>query len=294
MKTAIIGASGFIGRHLLTVCRQEHPDCVGTYFMREAPGLARFDLRDPDAAVLRLAETGHQAVIITSAMPQVDKCEKDPAGTRRLNVEGTIEASRQWARQGMKVVVYSSDYVFDGEAGNYDDRSPVSPINEYGKQKAALERGVLMSAPSALVVRLGKVFGTEKGDSTVLDDMALRLREGREVPAAFDQVFCPTAVEDLGRGIVRLLHRNTCGIVNFCVPEYWNRYNLAIIMAEALGADTKLVRRVSLADIPMQAVRPKNTTMICDRLHREVGMAFTSIGECVARVAQNWRTGGSL
>ena len=48
IKTAIIGASGFIGSHLIKKYKSKYPDCIGTSFSSDVTNLLKFDLRNPD------------------------------------------------------------------------------------------------------------------------------------------------------------------------------------------------------------------------------------------------------
>src|SRR5712692_2998520 len=131
IKTAVIGASGYVGRHLWKAYRARYPDCVGTTFSAKNPELKRFDIRTPDFAALRLEESGHRAVLIASAKPNIAYCEQKQAAAYAVNVQGTLELARQIGRTGMLVIFLSSDYVFEGKAGPHDDDDPTAPTTEY-------------------------------------------------------------------------------------------------------------------------------------------------------------------
>src|SRR4051812_5984198 len=201
IKTAVIGASGFIGRHLWQAYRARFPDCVGTSFASQCPGLTAFDIRHPRLAVLRLEQTGHQAVLIASAKPNIQYCEQNRAAAHDVNVTGTIELARQVASSGMQVIFLSSDYVFGGNSGPHDDEEDLAPTTEYGRHKAEVERALPALTSNYLVLRLSKIYGMQKGDGTLLDQMAALLAVGKQVLAARDQVFCPTRIDELVKTI---------------------------------------------------------------------------------------------
>ena len=48
IKTAIIGASGFIGSHLINKYKSKYPDCIGTTFSSDKKNLLKFDLKNQD------------------------------------------------------------------------------------------------------------------------------------------------------------------------------------------------------------------------------------------------------
>ena len=140
IKTAVIGASGYIGSHLFRKYRTKFPDCVGTNFLQMKEGLIPFDLREPKVEDLKLEETQHKAVIISSAKSNIAWCEANPKESYQLNVRGTLQLVKQLEKLSLHILFLSSDYVFDGQTGSYSDQAPINPITEYGRQKAEVER----------------------------------------------------------------------------------------------------------------------------------------------------------
>ena len=91
IKTAIIGASGFIGSHLIKKYKSKYPDCIGTSFSSDVTNLLKFDLRNPNIKPLDLEQTGHKAVIITSFKANIPYCENEPRKAYEVNVEGILK-----------------------------------------------------------------------------------------------------------------------------------------------------------------------------------------------------------
>lgn len=288
-KTAVIGASGFIGSAFLSRYRQIYSDTIGTARNLSGKNVLHLDLLDPDIAQLRLSETGHKEALILSAISKIDKCEKEKEITRKVNVEGTLELIRQLVKEGIKPIFFSSDYVFDGITGNYADDAPTNPITEYGRQKAEVEAAIgETSKGNYLVVRLSKVFSLKKGDGSLLDEMAGILASGGIVRAAFDQIFCPTLLSDVVNAVAFLQMKGITGIVNVCSAEPWSRYDLALTLAKSIGIDSSRICRISLDDIGFKTTRPKNTSMIPKRLLSGTCIKFTPILEYIEQTASNW------
>jgi dTDP-4-dehydrorhamnose reductase len=291
VKTAVIGASGNVGRFLWRSYRTAFPDCVGTSFSHPGDGLTFFDIRRPDLARLRLEETGHRAIAICSANPNVAYCEQQKEAAYAVNVEGTLELIRQAGCTGLQVIFFSTDYVFEGREGPHDDDTPPRPTTEYGRQKVAVENALPSLAENYLILRLSKIFATQKGDRTMLDEIASALAAGQVVRAARDQVFCPTYVGDLVQAVHGIQARGLKGVMNVAHPRKWSRADVAIAMAKALPANPALVEVISLYDIPAMAGRPLDTSMACSRLMREVGPSFQPLETFIAHVAANWCKG---
>ena len=59
IKTAVIGASGYIGRHLIEKYRSQYPNCIGTSFSNKNNNFISFDIRNPNIDALNLEQTGY-------------------------------------------------------------------------------------------------------------------------------------------------------------------------------------------------------------------------------------------
>ncbi len=291
--TAIIGATGFLGRNFLSVYRKVRPDTIGTS-RRAQEGLVPLDLLSADIKPLKLA--GCRDALIFSSMCGMQACEQDQVLSHRINVEGTLELVRQLAAAGIKPVFFSSEIVFDGMSGGYDELALRRPCNAYGRQKVEAEDGIrqICSAGNYLIVRLSKVFSLIKGDGTFFDEMASILRRGGVVRAAADQKISPTLVSDLVEVVAELQCSGATGTVHVSAPEVWSRYALALALAQRMKVDPARVEKISLDDLRESYKRPKDPSMNTDKLNNLVNRTFTPIRQCIAEVAANWeeRAGG--
>jgi dTDP-4-dehydrorhamnose reductase len=295
IKTAIIGASGYIGKHLWQSYRHAFPDCLGTGFSSCAPEFTPFDIRTPNLLPLRLEDSGHQAVLITSAKSNINYCTHEKDAAYAVNVAGTLEFIRLIGRTSLALIFLSTDYVFQGTTGGYDDNAPTGPTTEYGRQKAQVEKEIPSLVDNYLILRPSKVYGIQKQDRTLLDEMAQSFVDGKPIQAAADQYFCPTLVTDLVHAVHAIQARSLHGVLNVCSPERWSRYEIGVALAAAmnLSAD-RLVKRVNLDDIPTMKGRPLNTSMVCSRLQKETTCSFTPLRASIDHVAANWRPAASV
>ena len=287
MKTAVLGASGYIGSHIWRAYRHAHPDCIGTSH-RSQPELHLFDATRPDLTALHLRESGHRAAILSIAKPLIGYCETNPAVSRKVNVEATLDIIRQLAKANLQVIWFSSDYVFDGLSGGYADDAPTCPQTEYGKQKAEVESLLPGITENHLILRLSKTYGTRLGDKTLLDEMAKNLLTGQSVCAAADQYFSPTHIDDLVAAVQGLQSAGARGLFNVSNPEDWSRFQIAKALAQKLGREEQ-VRKIRLHDLESMRGRPLNTTLRGHRLQQQFPMPFTPLNISLERVVQQWR-----
>ena len=287
IKTAIIGASGFVGHHLLNRYRGQYPDCIGTTFSKKIPGLQPFDIRNDNVETLDLKRNNYEAVVIASSITKIPLCESKPSLAYEINVEGTLNVIKKLSEMSIKTIFLSSDYVFDGIEGNYCDEHKREPNTVYGKYKAIVEREIY-SIDEAVVLRLAKIYGLEKGDNTILDEGANLLCQNKQILAATDQYFCPTYIHDLIEAIISIQEAKLTGCLNVCGPEKWSRYDMYKKLAYLMGKNKRLVKGINLYDLEGMKGRPLDTSMTCKRLNNEIRSKFTPLEDAMVKVVTNY------
>ena len=115
-------------------------------------------------------------VIHCAALANTPTCEKNPALAHKLNVEVTSVLAELAA--DIPFVFFSTDLVFDGRAGNYDESAAVNPLSVYGKTKVDAER-VVLANPKHTVVRTSLNFGQSlTGDRAFNEQMRRAVERG--------------------------------------------------------------------------------------------------------------------
>ena len=289
IKTAVIGASGFIGSHLIKEYRLKYPDCIGTSYLDNAVNLTKFDIKNPNIEFLNLEKTGHKAVIITAYKSNISYCENEPHKAHAVNVDGMIRLIKNLSQTSLKIIFLSSEYVFNGIQGKFDDNYPKSPSTVYGKHKKIVEDEIKNLTDNFLVLRLSKNYGLKKGDKTILDEAANLLNQNKMIRSASDQYFNPTFIDDMVQTIIKIQEKDLRGYINLSSPEIWSRFEMHTQLAEIMNRDISLVKKVKLYDIPEMKGRPLNTSMVCNRLNREIQCSFISLKDAMIKVAGNYK-----
>jgi len=257
-------------------------------------GISFLDLLSPDIAPLKLAETGHKDALILAGITKLAQCEHEKEESRKINVEGTLDLIQQLVNEGIKPIFFSSDIVFDGVSGFYDEESLTNPLNEYGRQKAEVESRMkeICTAGNYLIVRISKVFSLDRGDGTLFDEMASILRLGRPLRVAYDQIFSPIFILDLVKLVTALQIKGVTGVINVNPPEAWSRYDLVLALAKCMGVNSNHIEKILLDDLKETFKRPRNTTMKADKIISETHYKFTPMMQYVERIAENWKESG--
>jgi len=252
----VIGASGLIGSHLLRHLSQAGWEAVGTFHRAPQPGLLPLDIRD-DRSVRDLVERLRpQIIYLPAGFTHVDRCEIERDAAYAINVAGTWNVVRAARQVGARLVFFSSDYVFDGRSGPYDEEFPPRPLSEYGRQKVLGELGVALHARDYLIVRTTVVYGWEPQGKNFVQRLLSTLREGKPVPVPWDQVGSPTYAPNLAAAVVELATLDVCGVFHIAGPERVSRYDFACTAARTFHLDASLIRPVSTPDLGQAAPRP--------------------------------------
>ncbi len=177
---------------------------------------------------------------------------------------------RGWLRRPIPSVrepySYSTEYVFDGVAGPYDEEDLTRPLSVYGISKLEGERAVLEADPNALIVRTTVVYGPERQGKNFAFQVIRHLGAGRRFRVPDDQVSTPTYNRDLAGATAELMERGAHGIWHVVGSEHMSRAELATRMARALDLDESLLDSTATSDLGQVAPRPLRAGLINHKL----------------------------
>ena len=123
-------------------------------------------------------------------------------------MDGTLALARAAAEIGATFVFLSSEYVFDGLEGPYDETRRTRPLNEYGRQKQEVERLLpAVTGGDFMIARVSCLYGHERSGKNFVHQLWSALSEGREFRAPSDQIGTPTAVANAAEVIRELVLR---------------------------------------------------------------------------------------
>jgi dTDP-4-dehydrorhamnose 3,5-epimerase len=190
-KFLIVGANGQLGQAL----QVQYPNA-------QAVDSSELDITDEDA-VRGFDWTDITTVLNAAAYTNVDGAET-PDGRLaawRINATGTRNLAAAALKHGLRLVHFSSDYVFDGTEENHTEDEALTPLSVYGETKAA---GDLMAslAPKQYVLRTTWMIGEGKNFVRIMLGLGAK---GISPTVVADQVGRLTFTSELVRIIDHLL-----------------------------------------------------------------------------------------
>ena len=285
MKIYVTGGTGLVGSNLLRVAVERHRAEVFATVHRWQPALSidceygQVDVHDPDQVLQSVLAFRPDAIVhcaVVNDLPRI-------YGDRRLGWNSYVESTRhliQAANQiGARMILLSSDWVFDGTQAPAGEVTPPNPINYYGVLKVVGETLLAATGDNWAVARVAGVNGVQwarpdlvLSQNAGLGNLALAVAGalGQNRPFSLWQGDVntrgnPTLATEIGEMIVRIIDRDQCGIFHCCGGESATRLEVAMATAQTFGLDASLIQPgppdasdpASLTGIPV----PRDTSL---------------------------------
>jgi dTDP-4-dehydrorhamnose reductase len=265
-RILVTGGSGFLGRYV-TLALKDRYTVLGTYHSQtnvlDACELIRLDLTEAEAVREAFTAFHPDVVVHTAALSDVDACERHPKAAHRVNVEGTEAIARAAVAVGARLISISTDQVYDGVKGHYDEADVPQPLMVYGRTKLEGERRATAICPHTVILRLALMYGW--GTSARLnfvDWLVRRLQEGQEVPLFVDQYRTPLYVVQAAEVIARLIEApDVQGTFNLGGGERINRYAFGLTLCEVFELPNTLLKPIEMGSTTGLAARPRDCSM---------------------------------
>jgi dTDP-4-dehydrorhamnose reductase len=293
MRFLILGASGFIGRHLRAAAVRKEHAVLGTQARSHLPDLLQFEL-GRDRILERVPRSFLEDdfpchVIHATGFGGPDDCARHLDLSRLVNVDAVRQVREDLSAFAVRHVYLSSSYVFDGRSGGYRERDQCQPICEYGRQKLDVESYLLDSAPRSLVLRLDKVVGTDPEERHLLSDWRRLLVEGRPIRCWSGQTLCPILVDDVAAAIVEACRQGLTGVFHAAGSETLDRLSFARRFQQATGLAGKVVEAAE-ESFGFADRRPLRCDLNGRALRAVIGFAPTPLGEILEEFTERARS----
>ncbi len=268
MRILITGSNGLLGQKLVKLCLER-----GVNFIATSKG----ENRNQDCPsnnylsldISNLLEINNvfqfyypTHVIHTAAITNVDYCEDHEEECQVVNVEATKLLSNTCIQYKTHFQLLSTDFVFDGEKGNYKEEDDVNPLSVYAKSKVDAENLVIKSNTNDWsIVRTIIVYG--EGNNLSRSNIVLwakdALKTGNELTIVDDQFRAPTWAEDLAWGCLEIVLRNKKGIYHISGAETMSVIDLVYRIADFYKLPKNQVKPIKSNTLNQAAKRPPKT-----------------------------------
>lgn len=263
IKILICGAFGMLGSHVQRLLLEKAIPFV-------AFNAHQMDITDLNALSDCVKGGNFTHVINCAAYTQVDKAETDIEESTSANAVGPYHLGIVGKKHGVKVIHFSTDYVFNGDAKSpYSEEDSCNPVNAYGMTKWSGEVKLLSEYPQACVIRTSWLFGFP--GKNFVGTMLKLMQERDQLRVVVDQVGRPTYCQDLARAAVDLIDAE--GLFHFANAGQTSWHQLAVeIHRQARELNypikTESITPISTDEYPTPAKRPRYSTLSTDKIER--------------------------
>lgn len=290
MKILITGANGLLGQHLTKLLLEQgytviatgkgdarmHPEGWGDKYLYHS-----LDITDAIDVQTVMSAVQPEVVVHAAAMTQVDECELHSEQCERINVTGTSQVLVDAEVYSKHFIYVSTDFVFDGEQGDYKEEDELKPVSYYGFTKMQAEAITETSNIPWAIVRTCLVYGntlqgTRRNIITWVKDS---LEQGNAIKVVADQWRTPTYVEDLAKGIALIIEKKATGIYHISGKDLLTPYDIALQTADLFGLDKSRIEKVDAATFSQPGRRPPKTGFVIGKARKELGFEPLSFGE---------------
>jgi dTDP-4-dehydrorhamnose reductase len=256
VRAYLTGAAGFVGSNVARVFEAHGAELA-------APRHSEVDVSDPVAVRSSVEAFRPDAIVHCAILNDFAALYRD----RRAGWDAYVAATRNLVDAandvGARIVLVSTDWVFDGTQGGATERTPPNPINLYGFLKAASELVVTERAKRGSVARIAAVQGwpsgaraggagtralpreQDAGFGYFVSALVGRLRAGERFGVwereDINMVATPTLASDAAELMWRIAERDLDGIFHCCGGESVDRRTLAMRAAQVFELDPTLL-----------------------------------------------------
>jgi dTDP-4-dehydrorhamnose reductase len=277
-KILITGSNGLLGQKLVKLLIEKKDFQIiatakgGNRLPEDYKGYTFYDLDITNEGQVHslIEEVKPHFIINTAAMTNVDQCETDQANCWNLNVDAVrflIEAAKSTKSFLLHL---STDFIFDGADGPYDEEAEPNPLSYYGQSKLAAEQLIINSGLKWAIARTVLVYGIahDMSRTNIILWVKKSLEDGKTINVVDDQWRTPTLAEDLAMGCYLIVKNEEEGVFNISGKDFLSPYEMAVKTARFFHLDESLINKTDSTKFTQPAKRPARTGFILEKAYR--------------------------
>jgi dTDP-4-dehydrorhamnose reductase len=282
MKILVTGASGLLG-HAVALAAQESHQVTAQYLRNIPPGLqstVRLDITDAGALHKIFLDIDPDATIHCAAVADPAICEQHRLMAEATNTTAAHDIAQLCGHSGSRMILISTDLVFNGRHSMYVESDPVDPISFYGETKVMAEKAVRDNCPDHAIARCCLLYGRSPSGRRGADEKILdALKSGAEVVLFTNEYRTPACVPDLARALVKIAESNFVGTLHCGGADRISRYDFGLKICRAAGIKTSRVVAKKIEDAVSVPPRAPDVSLDSGKLAERLGTRLLGVDE---------------
>jgi dTDP-4-dehydrorhamnose reductase len=241
------------------------------------------DIKNRDSIKKVIHDYCPDFIVHTAAFTNVDLSEKLREEAWKINVKG-VEYIGEAARViDAHIIHISTDYIFDGKDGPYDENAIPAPVGYYGRTKLASENTLKISGTFFTILRTNILYGIAPNSRPdFVRWVVSSLRNKQEISIVKDQIGNPTFIDDLVQAINKIIEFRKIGVYNIGGKEFLSRLDFTYKIADYFNLSKSLILPITTEELKQPARRPLKSGLLILKAETELGYKPHTISESLA------------
>jgi dTDP-4-dehydrorhamnose reductase len=290
-KLLVTGASGLLGNKMVGLTKNDYKVIPIHKTKPLHSNSLKLDITDAIEVLNLLGKLKPEAVIHTASETNVDKCETEKEQAWKTNAEGTRNIAEACQKVNAKLVYISTDYVFDGEKGLYNEEDKPNPVNYYGLTKLEGEKQVIKHCKNHAILRTSVLYGWHPWKQNFATWVINQLKQDREITVVDDHYNTPTLADNLAEMAIEAVQKDLRGVYHASGRERINRYEFTKQIAKTYNLNSDLVKPVKMSQLTAWiAKRPKDSSLNTDKIQKQLKTKPLNITEGLNKMKEEMKT----
>ncbi len=269
-KILVLGSEGQLGSSLIKTLDRN--------FIVEGINKKKFNFLEPNnfSDLLKKGDTNY--VINAAAYTNVEQAETEVDFAKQINGEALKFIAQACNKEKIKLLHFSTDYVFDGAKGlPYSEEDKPNPISSYGKSKFLGEKFILENTENFLIFRTSGIIS--KNQNNFIFKILSASESQKELKIVDDQATSLNFSGFLAEAVLKILKDNENeedkpkGIFNLVGPNFGSWYDFAKFaqhLCSLKGINSRFAKinivPVNTEEMNFKARRPKFSHLSSDKI----------------------------
>ncbi|MBI1880095.1 MAG: sugar nucleotide-binding protein [Chloroflexi bacterium] len=262
MKIYVTGGTGFLGSNIIKVAIERYQAQVFTNTHSWQPSAPvpfeyeNVDICDQDQIQKTVDRFKPDAIIHCAALLDFARLYQDRRLAWEVYVKSTRYLTKAANKVGAKIILISSDWVFDGTQTDATETTPPNPVNYYGVLKVVGETVVAENGNNWAVARVSgvngvhwlnpdKPLGQNAGFGYFAASVVNSLRQKQPFTVwegNINMYATPSLASESADMMMRIIKLDKQGIFHCCCGQSVTRMELAQLTAEVFDLDASLIK----------------------------------------------------
>jgi dTDP-4-dehydrorhamnose reductase len=289
-KLLVTGASGLLGNKIVELMKD---DFEVTPIHNTKPlqsNSVKLDITNAFEVANLFSRFKPIVVIHTASETNVDKCETEKEHAWKTNVEGTCNIAEACQMVNAKLVFISTDYVFDGEKGLYNEEDKPNPVDYYGVTKLEGEKQAINHCENCAILRTSVLYGWHPWKQNFATWIINKLKQRQEITVVEDHYNTPTLAGNLAELAIEVAEKDLQGIYHASGDERISRYEFAKQIAKTFGLNSDLIKPVKMSQVAAWiAKRPRDSSLDTNKIQKQLKTKPLNITEGLNKMKEEMK-----